>query len=311
MITFDDIENFPDQFHTIVTIGTFDGVHLGHKKIIHKLIDNASANDLKATILTFFPHPRTVLQQHSDLKMITTMEEKQYILKEAGLDYLMVHPFTKEFSRLSALEFVRDILVEKLRVKKIIIGYDHRFGRNRTATVKDLIEFGELFNFDVEQISAEEINEVAISSTKIRNALIEGDIETANKYLGYEFMLNGTITKGKGLGRTIDFPTANLQIDDPYKLIPKNGVYIVNSILNGHTVNGMMNIGFNPTVNGTQKTIEVHFFNITEDLYGQQIQVNILKRLRDEQRFESLDILKKQLEKDRENALDYVQKRKL
>ncbi|NER12909.1 bifunctional riboflavin kinase/FAD synthetase [Leptobacterium flavescens] len=311
MITFENIEQFNSQEPTVVTIGTFDGVHVGHRKIINRLTASAKANNLKSTILTFFPHPRMVLQQNTDLKLITTLSEKKSILEKTGLDQLFVHPFTREFSRLSALEFVRDILVEKLNAKKVIIGYDHRFGRNRTATIKDLIEFGSLFNFEVEQISAEEIDEVSISSTKIRNALNEGDIHTANTYLGYEFMLNGTIVKGKGLGRQIEFPTANLQIEENYKLIPKNGVYVVRSSIENRTIYGMMNIGVNPTVNGTQRTIEVHFFNLEKDLYGQQFQIDLLTRLRDETRFDSLDALREQLKKDKKNALAHIEKREI
>jgi len=310
VIIIENTSDFNGEYPTVVTIGTFDGVHLGHKKIIDKLISSAAGNRLKTTILTFFPHPRMVLQQNNDLKLITTLEEKKSILEDAGLDQLLVYPFTKEFSRLSALEFVRDILVEKLHVKKVIIGYDHRFGRNRTATIDDLIEFGSLFNFEVEQIPAEEIDEVSISSTKIRNALIEGDIETANAFLGHSFMISGSVVNGKEVGRKIAFPTANLQVEEPYKLIPKDGVYVVESLLNGNTTYGMMNIGFNPTVKGTKKTIEIHFFGIQENLYNQKIRVHLLKRLRDEKHFDSLDALKNQLKKDKENALAYIQKRK-
>ncbi|WP_340201634.1 bifunctional riboflavin kinase/FAD synthetase [Ascidiimonas sp. W6] len=310
MITFNNIANFNNPVRTIVTIGTFDGVHIGHRKIIQKLVAGASANDLKSTLLTFFPHPRMVLQQDSDLKLITTLKEKQQILEKTGLDQLIVEPFTREFSRYTAQQFVKEILVDKLHVYKMVIGHNHRFGRNRTATIKDLIEFGNTFGFDVEQISAEEINEVSVSSTKIRNALNEGDITTANAYLGYEFMLTGIIEHGKGLGRQIDFPTANLKIEEDYKLIPANGVYVVKSTLNNKLVYGMMNIGFNPTVNGTTKTVEINFFDFNADLYGQQVQVHLLSRLRNEERFDSVDILKKQLKNDRKNALEFIQKRK-
>lgn len=291
---------------SVITIGTFDGVHLGHKKIIDRLTASAAANDLKSVILTFFPHPRMVLQQDPDLKLINTLDEKTAILEKTGVNELIVYPFTKAFSRLTALEFVQDILVEKLRAGKIIIGYDHRFGRNRTATIQDLRAFGAAFNFEVEEIPAEEINEVSISSTKIRSALNDGDIQMANTYLGYAFMLSGTIVKGKGLGRRLAFPTANLHIEEPYKLIPKNGVYVVKSSLDKKLVYGMMNIGFNPTVNGTKKTIEVHFFDFNADLYERNIQVDLLIRLRDEQRFESVEALQNQLIKDKENALRYI-----
>lgn len=293
---------------SVVTIGTFDGVHVGHRKIIDRLISTARANNLKSTIFTFFPHPRMVLQQDADIKLINTLDEKMDILEKSGLDQLIIHPFTREFSRLTALEFVRDIIVNKLRAKKVIIGYDHRFGRNRTATIHDLIKFGETYGFEVEEIGVEEVDEVSVSSTKIRKALSEGDMETANLYLGYDFMLTGEIVRGKGLGRQLNFPTANLQIAEKYKLIPGNGVYVVKSDLNGQTVYGMMNIGFNPTVNGTKQSIEIHFFDFDKDLYGQKIQVNILKRLRDEVRFESLEALAIQLDKDKENALDYIGK---
>ncbi|MGS2762476.1 bifunctional riboflavin kinase/FAD synthetase [Sinomicrobium sp. M5D2P9] len=293
---------------SVVTIGTFDGVHIGHRKILDKLISSAQANNLKSTIFTFFPHPRMVLQQDADIKLINTLDEKISILGKSGLDQLIIHPFTREFSRLTAIEFVKDIIVEKLRAKKVIIGYDHRFGRNRTATIEDLVKFGEAYDFEVEEIGVEEVNEVSVSSTKIRKALHEGDMETANLYLGYDFMLTGEVVKGKGLGRQIRFPTANLRIAEKYKLIPRNGVYVVKSDIAGKTVYGMMNIGFNPTVNGTTRSIEIHFFDFDRDIYGEKIQVDMLKRLRDEVRFESVEALSAQLDKDREKALDYIGK---
>lgn len=295
-----------ENYYTVVTVGTFDGVHVGHKKIIDKIVANATANDLKSTILTFFPHPRMVLQQASDLKLLNTLEEKISILKGTGLDQLIIHPFTKEFSRLTAEEYVKEVLVESINAKKVIIGYDHRFGRNRTATIDDLIRFGEKYKFDVEQISVEEVNEVSVSSTKIRVALEEGDIKTANTFLGYSYMLTGIITKGKGLGKQIDFPTANIHIKEEYKLIPKIGVYVVKSEYNNKTIYGMMNIGYNPTVNGEKKTIEVHFLDFDENLYDKEIRVELLERLRDEKRFDSIEDLKKQLIKDKEATLAFV-----
>ncbi|MDG3582471.1 bifunctional riboflavin kinase/FAD synthetase [Galbibacter pacificus] len=297
-----------ENYYTVVTVGTFDGVHVGHRKIIEKLVANAKANDLKSTILTFFPHPRMVLQQSSDLKLLNTLEEKISILKETGLDQLIIHPFTKEFSRLTAEQYVKEVLVDSINAKKVIIGYDHRFGRNRTATIKDLIKFGEKYDFEVEQISVEEVDEVSVSSTKIRKALNEGDIETANTFLGYPYMLSGTITKGKGLGKQIDFPTANISIKEKYKLVPKKGVYVVKSNYNDVVVYGMMNIGYNPTVNGQKKTIEVHFLNFDEDLYDKEIRVELLERLRDEKRFDSIEDLKKQLIKDKETTMAYISK---
>ncbi|MGB5271003.1 MAG: riboflavin biosynthesis protein RibF, partial [Eudoraea sp.] len=223
-----------------------------------------------------------------------------------GLDYLIIHPFTLEFSRISSTEFVRDILVNELKAKKIIIGYDHRFGRNRNANIQDLFAFGNTFNFEVEEIAAQEIDDVSVSSTKIRNALIDGDIKTANEYLGYNYMLTGDVKKGKGLGRQLNFPTANLFIKEKYKLIPKNGVYVVKSILNGKLFYGMMNIGFNPTVDGSTKSIEIHFFDFNSDLYGQNIQVDIIERIRDEHKFKSLEELKTQLLKDKETSISII-----
>ncbi|RIV46518.1 bifunctional riboflavin kinase/FAD synthetase [Flagellimonas pelagia] len=297
-------KDIPNQ--TIITIGTFDGVHLGHRKILERLINNAKATNLKSTVLTFFPHPRMVLQKDVDIKLLNTLEEKKQIMETLGLDYLIIHPFTKEFSRLSATEFVRDILVNGLKAKKIIIGYDHRFGRNRNANIQDLIAFGNTLGFEVEEIPAQEIDDVSVSSTKIRNALLEGDIETANSYLSYAYMLTGTIGKGKGLGKEFGFPTANLHIAEEYKLIPKTGVYVVKSTLEDKECFGMMNIGFNPTVDGTTKSIEVHFFDFHGDLYDKKIQVNILHRIRDEHKFNSVEELKQQLQKDRARSLKLI-----
>ncbi|TFG74095.1 MAG: riboflavin biosynthesis protein RibF, partial [Flavobacteriales bacterium] len=229
MVTVQSISNYDEQHSSAVTIGTFDGVHIGHRTILEKLIKNATSDGLKSTVLTFFPHPRMVLQKDADIKLLNTIAEKTKILEQMGLDYLIIHPFTKEFSRLSATAFVRDILVNRLKTKKIVIGYDHRFGRNRNANINDLITFGNTFDFEVEQISAQEIDEVSVSSTKIRKALEEGDIHVANKFLGYLYMLTGTIKKGKGLGRQLGFPTANLALGVSYKLIPKNGAYVVKS----------------------------------------------------------------------------------
>ncbi len=308
MITIQSISNFDQKQPTAVTIGTFDGVHIGHKKILELLINNAKVSNLTATVLTFFPHPRMVLQQDSGIKLLNTIEEKTKILKNIGLDCLIIHPFTREFSRLSATEFVRDILVNSLKTKKIIIGYDHRFGRNRNANINDLITFGNTFDFEVEEISAQEINDISVSSTKIRKALEEGNITIANRYLGYEYMLTGTVKRGKGLGRQLGFPTANLYIEEDYKLVPKNGVYIVKSYIDNTLVYGMMNIGLNPTVNTStvEKNIEIHFFDFEQDLYYQKIQIDIIERIRDEQKFDSVTALKAQLEKDKETALDII-----
>lgn len=315
MITIQNIRKFDKEHPTVVTIGTFDGVHIGHRKLLERLINDAKLLKLKATVLTFFPHPRMVLQQDTDIKLLNTIEEKIQILEKIGLDFLMIHPFTKEFSRQTATEFVQDILVEGLHCKKVIIGYDHRFGRNRNADINDLKDFGKTFQFEVDEIPAQEIDDVSISSTKIRKALEEGDLKTANLYLGYAYMLTGTVIQGKGLGRQLNFPTANIFIEETYKLIPRKGVYVVKSTLQGREVFGMMNIGFNPTVseNDPSKTpkesIEVHFFDFKEDLYGQKIQINILDRIREEHKFTSVEALKKQLEKDKKRSLEFLSKK--
>ena len=290
----------------MVTLGTFDGVHIGHKKIVDHLTHSASDEDCDSLILTFFPHPRMVLQDAADIKLLNTIAERAQLLEDAGLDSLIIHPFDKAFSRLTAEEFVRDILVEKLKVKKIIIGHDHRFGRNRTADFSDLVSFGADYGFEVEQISAREIDFVSVSSTKIRNALLEGDIALANSYLGYSYMLRGKVVLGKQLGRTIGFPTANLRIAEDYKLIPKDGVYVVMSMIASRKVYGIMNIGNNPTVGGTQQSIEIYYFDFAGDLYDTDITVNILHRLRDEEKFDSVSLLKEQLERDRKAALNFI-----
>lgn len=309
MKTIQDISRFKTlSLHTAITIGTFDGVHVGHRKILERLIKIANHTGLQSTVLTFFPHPRRVLQQDTHIKLLNTLEEKTQILEGLDLDYLVVYPFTEEFSRLPATAFVRDILVDHLNAKKIIIGYDHRFGHNRTADISDLKAFGERLHFEVEEIPAQEVNAVSVSSTKIRKALEEGDIVTANRYLNDPYPLTGTVRRGKGRGRHFGFPTANLHIPETYKLIPKDGVYVVKSTLNGNTYFGMMNIGFKPTVSGTERTLEVHFFDFEGNLYGTQIQLRMLHRLRDEHKFDSIAALQAQLKKDKARSLALIAK---
>ena len=306
MKIFNSIKLFNTAKPTIVTIGTFDGVHLGHRKILEQIAKSAQALSCESLVLTFFPHPRMVLQEDTEMKQLNTLDEKIDQLDDLGIDNLVVHPFDKEFSRLTAEEFVKKVLVDVFKIKKIIIGHDHRFGRNRTANIDDLINFGETYGFEVEQITAEEINEVSISSTKIRNALLEGNIELAATYLGYNFSLTGIVSKGKQLGRTIGYPTANIKIDEEYKLIPLNGVYIAKSLINGQLVFGMMNIGTRPTIDGTTQTIEINYFDFKQDLYGERITLSLLHRMRPEQKFESVDALKNQLSKDKAMAENYI-----
>lgn len=306
MKIFHSIKSFQTNKKTIITLGTFDGVHIGHQKIIEKLILNAKASNCDSLVLTFFPHPRMVLQEQSEIQLLNTIEERTSLLKKTGLDNLIIHPFDKAFSRLTAEEFVKNVLVDQLNIQKIVIGHDHRFGRNRTANIDDLVEFGEKYGFEVEQISAQEIEAISVSSTKIRSALEVGNINLANQYLGYAYFLTGNVKKGKQLGRTIGFPTANLKIEENYKLIPQKGVYIVSSILNEAIVYGMMNIGINPTVGGESISIEIYFLDFNDDLYDQKIQVNLLQRIRSEEKFGSIDLLKVQLEKDKNTVIAFL-----
>jgi riboflavin kinase/FMN adenylyltransferase len=289
-------------------LGTFDGVHIGHRKILERITQNTENGEYESLVLTFFPHPRMVLQGESDVKLLNTLSEKIDLLEKIGIQNLVIHPFDEAFSRLTAEKFVKTVLVDQFHIQKIIIGHDHRFGRNRTANIDDLIAFGKQHGFEVEQISVQEIDAVSISSTKIRKALLEGNMALANSFLGYDYFISGTILKGKQLGRTIGFPTANLQIDEKFKLIPRNGVYVVKSTINQKTVFGMMNIGFNPTVAGENLSIEIHFFDFDGELYDQKISVSLLEYLRPEQKFDSVDLLKEQLEKDRHSALAYIDK---
>lgn len=289
-----------------MTIGTFDGVHIGHQKIIERLVKVGRDKNLESLVLTFFPHPRMVLQKDTNIKLLNTIDERKDLLNQLKLDVLVVKTFTTNFANLSARDFVKTILVDELNAKHIIIGYDHRFGKNRSANIDNLKAFGREFGFEVEEISAQDIKDVAVSSTKIRNAITEGDIATANLYLGSPYFFSGTVVKGKGLGKKIQFPTANIEIKEDYKLIPKNGVYVVKSIIDKIEVYGMMNIGTNPTVNGTAQSIEVHFFNLSKDLYGKTVKVNILHRLRDEYKFESVPLLTEQLQLDKKNALKFM-----
>ncbi|MEX0997133.1 MAG: bifunctional riboflavin kinase/FAD synthetase [Flavobacteriaceae bacterium] len=300
------ITDYKNKSQSVITIGTFDGVHIGHREILKKLTSEAEKLNLESVILTFFPHPRMVLQKESDIKLINTIEERIDIFSKTDLDHLIIHPFTKEFSNLSAEAFVKNILVDRLNVKKIIIGYDHRFGKNRSANIDDLKKFGEKFHFEVQEISAQELDDVAVSSTKIRKALENGDLETANNYLNYPFMLNGTIVKGRGIGRTINFPTANLHIEENYKLIPKNGVYVVKSVLGNEEVFGIMSIGTNPTVGGKNRTIETYFLDIDKDLYGKKITIEMLSKIREEDTFDSLEALQNAIKNDEAFARKYI-----
>ena len=306
MKIFNSIFDFNPTQKTIVTIGTFDGVHIGHQKIIKELIEEAKSSNKKSVLLTFFPHPRMVLQKDTSIKLINTIDERAKHLNNLGLDYLIIHPFSKEFSRLTALDFVRNILVNQLNTSKLIIGYDHHFGKNREGNIEQLTEYSHLYDFTVEEIPAQDIDDVSVSSTKIRKKLAEGKLKTANDYLGYNFSLTGKVVKGEQLGGKIGFPTANINIKEDYKLTPKTGAYIIKSCIDNTTVFGMMNIGNRPTVNGINQTIEVHFFNFNSNLYNQNITIELLYFLRDEQKFNSVNDLITQLKKDKETSFNFL-----
>jgi riboflavin kinase/FMN adenylyltransferase len=301
-----DLAEYTSKNKTFVTIGTFDGVHIGHQKVLSNLVLSAEKNNASSVLLTFFPHPRMVLQKNSDIKLINTLKERIELLKKTGLDALVIHEFTEDFAEKTALDFVKNVLVDHLKIANLIIGYDHRFGKNREGNFDQLSEYGNIFGFEVNKISQQEIDHITISSTKIRKAIELGNIEEANRYLGYHFMLKGDIVKGNNLGEKIGFPTANLSIEENYKLLPKTGSYIVKSELENQTVYGMMNIGYNPTVKGKKQTIEIHFFDFNKDLYGKKIQIDVLKFLRDEQKFDSVEVLKKQLVNDRQKSLKII-----
>ena len=293
-----DITTFTTQQPTVLTIGTFDGVHLGHQKIVERVVTTARQEGLLATVFTFFPHPRMVVQHDKGLKLIHTLEEKKQLLQQLGVDLLVVQPFNEAFAQLTAEEFVSTILVEHLNVKKVIIGYDHRFGRNRTANIDDMRLFGKKYGFAVEEISVQEVDEVSVSSTKIREALNKGDVTTAEHYLGTPYSLTGRVVHGLKLGRTLGYPTANIQVTEDYKLIPKDGVYAVYSYIGSRKVYGMMSIGKNPTIEGKGASIEVYFFDFNGDLYDQKLTIEFVQYLREEQKFATIDLLKKQLQDD-------------
>ena len=302
------IEDYNEVKRSVVTIGTFDVIHLGHQKILSRLIKSSKNKDLNSVVLTFFPHPRIILNKYNEVKMIDTLDEKIIHLNEIGIDSLVIHPFDKNFSLLSANQFIKDFLVDKLKIKHIIIGYDHRFGKGREASVTDLKNYADDYDFTVEEIKAQEIEKITVSSTKIRNSINQGDIKTTEKYLGRSFNLTGKIVKGDGLGKKINYPTANIFIEETYKIIPKDGVYLVETIIEDKLFNGMMNIGHRPTIGTNVKSIEVHLFNFNEDIYGKVISIKMISKIRDEKKFSSIQALKEQLVKDENYCLKLINK---
>lgn len=308
MKVYTSIEDFKDVRNPVVTTGTFDGVHVGHQKIIARLKEVAKEENGETVLLTFYPHPRMVLfPEDNELKLINTQQEKIELLEKYGIDHLIIYPFTKDFSRLTSVEFVRNILVNKIKTKRLVIGYNHHFGRNREGSFEHLKEYGPLYGFEVEEISAEDIDNIEISSTKIRKALQTGDVQTAATYLAHTYTLSGRVVEGLKLGRTIGYPTANIVVGDQYKLIPADGIYAVKLKHNDKMYGGMLSIGNNPTVEGKGRSIEVNIFDFNETIYGETVTIYFIERLRDEQKFNSLEDLKIQLAKDEANSLKITQ----
>lgn len=308
MKVFRNIQDFNPQKKVVLTPGTFDGVHVGHQKILSRLKDIAAKEDYETVVLTFSPHPRKIIFPNDDsLKLLNTMDEKIAQLEKNGIDNLIIYPFSKKFSRIPALEYVRDFLVNQLKVSKLVIGYDHQFGKNREGNFEYLKELSELYDFTVEEIPAQDLNDVKISSTKIRKAILEGDFDTANTFLGYNFSLTGTVTQGKKIGSSIGFPTANITVLDKDKIIPNEGAYAVYVYLNGNKHKGMLNIGNNPTIsNENQTTIEVNIFDFDTDIYNQEITIEFATKLREVTKFNSIEELKTQLNKDKVLSLNVL-----
>lgn len=293
------LEEFKKVKNPVVTVGTFDGVHLGHDKIFNRMKAVAKNCGGETVVITFHPHPRLVVHPDSkDLKFINTRERKYSLIEEKGIDHLVIIPFTKEFSNTHADTFIEEILVNKIGVHELVVGYDHHFGKNRSGSFDVLTDMLEKYKFGLEQIPARDIDNIAISSTKIRNALKEGDICHANELLGYEYSITGTVVEGNKIGRKIGFPTANIEIKDVYKLIMAMGVYACRVLVNGKMYKGMGNIGYRPTINNSDLTIEVNIFDFDEMIYGETITIFFVDRIRDEVKFENLEALKVQLTAD-------------
>ncbi|MBO6518006.1 MAG: bifunctional riboflavin kinase/FAD synthetase [Bacteroidia bacterium] len=303
-----NLEDFKETKPIVLTQGTFDGVHLGHQKILKRVVDRAREVQGKSVLLTFYPHPRLVLYpEDNELKLITTIEEKAELLEEFGIDYLIILPFTKSLSRLSAYNFISDILVEKIGINTIIIGYDHRFGKNREGSIKDIEANASKFSYEVEQIPEQDIEDCIVSSSLIRKSLLNGDIEQANTFLGHAFGVKGIVVDGEKKGTELGYPTANIKVSDPFKLIPRQGVYAVHVRIGQNDYNGMLNAGTRPTFKLGKLAIEVHLFGFSEDIYGQEIEILFVKRWRDERKFESLNALKQQLAVDKEEISAYLE----
>ncbi len=304
MRVYNNIDEFKPVKNAIVTIGTFDGVHLGHRKIIERIRQLAKDSGGETVILTFFPHPRMILHpEDHNLKMINTMDEKAQLLEQLGVDHLIITPFSRDFSNQTAEEYIRDILVKKIGTKKIVIGYDHRFGKDRQGGLTELQQLAPVYGYEVVEIPEQDIHDVAISSTRIRNALLSDEIDLANEFLGYPFFVTGKVMRGDQIGRTIGYPTANILIEETYKLIPADGIFAVKVQLNDREYKGMGYIGHRPTINGMTRNIEVNIFDFNEDIYSQSIRMEFIKYVRGDIKFTTLDDLTVQLGKDKEAVM--------
>lgn len=296
------IDDFKKLDYAVVTSGTFDGVHFGHQKILQRLDEITTGNGGESVIITYWPHPRLVLYPEQDLSLLSSIEEKADLLSQKNVDHLIIIPFTADFSDLSSEDFIKNILVDKIGTKKLVIGYDHKFGKNRSGSFEGLLKDGPIYGFDVEEIPKQMVDNNAVSSTKIRNALGEGKIEIANEYLGRPYMLKGTVIEGDKIGRTIDFPTANIEVGFTNKFIPAQGIYAVKVKIDLSYFNGMLNIGFRPTFGGNQRRIEVNIFEFDENIYGKTISVEFFNKIRSEIKFENSQALKEQLQNDKIKA---------
>jgi riboflavin kinase / FMN adenylyltransferase len=307
MQVIDDLNDFKFSADTVVTSGTFDGVHVGHQKILRNIVAIAEQQGLKSVVLTFWPHPKFVLKKDSNyLKLLNTFEEKATFIEQSGIDYLVKIPFTREFSELSSEEFITQIIVEKINTKRLVIGYDHRFGKNREGGFEYLSANCHKYGFTVDEIPREDIEQVGVSSTKIREALTAGKVDLANEFLGRQYSLTGFVIEGDRIGRSIGFPTANLDVPESYKLIPHDGAYAVWVEYHQQRFMGMMNIGIRPTVSGEERRIEVNIFNFHNEIYNERLTVHFYKLLRKEEKFESIDALKEQLKKDQKQAINIL-----
>lgn len=308
MRVFHDIHSYLVEKDTAVTTGTFDGIHIGHKKILSRLNEMCHQQALRSVLLTFDPHPRKVLfPDDHGLQLLNTLDEKLELLEATGIDDVIVHPFTKEFSRTTAIYYVRDLLVQKLSMKKLVIGYDHQFGRNREGSIDQLREYAPLYNFDVSEIPAQDIDDVSVSSTKIRKALLAGEVDRASSFLSYDYFVTGSVVEGKKRGAGLGFPTANIQMNSDTKLIPRMGVYAVKVLVDDVFYFGMLNIGHNPTFgSNSTRTMEVNIFDFNQNIYQKNIRVYFKARIRDEKKFNSPEELVSQLNMDKDQALKIV-----